>query len=65
VSNLLRRIVEFTTERQELYAVASHRWLTLAEQLRLAELTAALAIAWEQRRVELARRPPDRIYKGA
>ncbi|MBK9713409.1 MAG: hypothetical protein IPO81_19215 [Kouleothrix sp.] len=57
VSPTLRRIAALSEERRRLYALAGERWLTDAERERLACITAALALVWEQRRAELAQCP--------
>jgi hypothetical protein len=57
MSTILKRIGELTEERQHLYAIAGERWLTPAEQARIAEIAAALDELWAQRREELAKGP--------
>lgn len=55
VSATLCRIAALTEERRRLYGLG--RWLTVTEQQRVVDITAALAALWEQRRVELAQGP--------
>jgi len=57
VSTTLKHIADLTEERRQLYATAGQRWLTPAEQARVAEIATALAELWDQRREELAKGP--------
>jgi len=51
------QITALEARRAEIYAAASGRWLTAAEQEQLRQIKHALDLAWQLRRLDQAQRP--------
>lgn len=57
MSELHQQIAALEARRAEIYAAASGRWLTAAEQEQLRQIARALDLAWQLRRLDQAQRP--------
>ncbi len=57
MSELHQQIAALEARRAEIYAASSGRWLTAAEQEQLRQITRALDLAWQLRRLDQAQRP--------
>ena len=51
------QIAALEARRAEIYAAASGRWLSAAEQEQLRQIARALDLAWQLRRLDQAQRP--------
>ena len=52
-----KQIAALEARRAEIYAAASGRWLSAAEQEQLRQIGRALDAAWQLRRLDQAQRP--------